>query len=392
MMKSRILLISAILLLASSTACGKGASPAAASTAATATPQPEFTPPPDHFSSNVKVFATGLNNPRGLKFGPDGDLYVAEGGVGGTNTTTAAQCDQVPAPVGPYSGGPDGSRISKFDSNGNRTTVIDHLPSSQTTAAAGGFVSGAADVAWVGEALYALLAGAGCSHGVPDVPNGVMRVNADGTWTKFADLGAFQKAHPVKAPEADDFEPDGTWYSMVEHGDEALFVLEPNHGEIDRIWADGSVKRIVDISATEGHIVPTAMVIGNDGTYYVGNLGTFPANSDSKILKITTNGDITEMAKGLTAVTGLAFDAQGNLYALEASAPVTDPQGPPVAPGTGRVVLVRSDATLEPIATGLNFPTAMTYGPDGKLYVSNNGFGMAPGQGEIVEITIEPQP
>jgi glucose/arabinose dehydrogenase len=38
-------------------------------------------------TGSVKVFATGLNNPRELKFGPDGYLYVAEGGTGGTNST-----------------------------------------------------------------------------------------------------------------------------------------------------------------------------------------------------------------------------------------------------------------------------------------------------------------
>src|SRR5262249_19887967 len=30
--------------------------------------------------ASVTVFATGLSNPRGLTFGPDGTLYVAEGG------------------------------------------------------------------------------------------------------------------------------------------------------------------------------------------------------------------------------------------------------------------------------------------------------------------------
>ena len=38
---------------------------------------------------SMTTLATGLTNPRGLKFGPDGYLYVAEGGTGGTDSLSA---------------------------------------------------------------------------------------------------------------------------------------------------------------------------------------------------------------------------------------------------------------------------------------------------------------
>ena len=36
--------------------------------------------------------------------------------------------------------------------------------------------------------MYGILASAGCSHGVPSIPNGVFRVKKDHTWTMIANL------------------------------------------------------------------------------------------------------------------------------------------------------------------------------------------------------------
>jgi len=48
---------------------------------------------------------------------------------------------------------------------------------------------------------------------------------------------------------------------------------------------------------------------------------------------------------------------------------------------------VRAGHVVQTVVSGLIFPTGMTIGPDGAFYVSEQGFGFPPGQGEIVRVT-----
>ena len=328
---------------------------------------------------------SGLNNPRGLRFGPDGYLYVAEGGTGGADRA----CTTVPA-VGPYTGSPTGGRISRIDRHGHRTTVTDTLPSSQTSKDSGYLTSGVADIAFIDGTLYALLAGAGCSHGVA-TPNGVARIHRNGTWELIANLSAFQQAHHVKNPNPGDFEPDGTWWSMVAvHGD--LYAVEPNHGELDKITPRGEITRVIDISASQGHVVPTS--IAYRGAFFVSNLGTFDPDqlNTQSVFEITQTGNLRVVATGLSKVLGLTFDERGRLYVLETSYSATDP-GP--VPGTGRLLRFGRNGKMEVLIDSssglLTFPTGMTFGPDDALYISNVGFGppfLTVGQGQILRVQL----
>jgi hypothetical protein len=231
--------------------------------------------------------------------------------------------------------------------------------------------------------LYALIGGGGCSHGHPDPAddNAVARINPDGSHTMFANISNFVKNNETANFEPDDFEPDGTPYSLVA-AKGYLFVVEPNHGQIIQIDSAGNMSRLVDVSATYGHIVPTAMTY--HGNLYVGNLSTFPIHvGAAQIMKVTPSGNIKTMVSGLTAVLGVQFGPDGYLYALEMS--TKDNDFP--TPGTGKVVRVLDDGSLETVVDGLAFPTAMTFGPDGKLYISNWGFG--PPLGQILQVTLQ---
>jgi len=244
---------------------------------------------------------------------------------------------------------------------------------------------GVADVAFVGSTLFALLAGGGCSHGNPDAPNGVIKVDVDhGTWSYIADLSAFVKTHPPAnpAPSIDDFEPDGTWYGMIAlRGN--LYATEPNQQHIVSISpTTGKVDQLADISASSSLWVgPTALTY--HGNIFFGNLAPFPIDPGSaNVFKLTPSGNFKLWRGDLTTVVGVAFDHRDRLYVLELS----DAPGNPT-PGDGKLIRISPSGEVQEIVTGLVVPTALTIGPDGAVYISN--FGAAPpGLGQIIRVDV----
>jgi hypothetical protein len=334
---------------------------------------------PEPSAASQTVIASGLLFPRGMTFDQKGAVYVAEAGtITGNTLSTVGTCTQVVSPVGPWLGGATG-RISRVEGDA-RTTVAAGLPSALNAL---GDVEGAADVAYVGHTLYAIIA-VGCSRGLAHVPAGVYRMDS-GTWTLVANISAFVRANPVANPNPEDFEPDGDAYSMVARGG-LLYVAEANSGQLLAINpSSGSITRIVDISAAQGHVVPTSIALLRD-EILVGELRPFPAvPGGARVLRYSHHGALLGAISGFTAVLGVETDHHANVYVLESfTCPTAAPCFP--SPGSGRVTRVAPDGTRTVLATGLSFATSLRMGPDGALYVSNFGFG-PPSMGEIVRIT-----
>ncbi|WP_162601182.1 ScyD/ScyE family protein [Occallatibacter savannae] len=325
--------------------------------------------------ATATVFATDLRFPRGLKFGPDSRLYVAESGLGGTDNTVGL-CDQDPN-FGPFLSGRT-SRVTSFDLQRKRTVVVDNLPSSVDIF---GETFGAADVAFLGNTLYIVTNGSGCSQGVSYANNGILRRNGDGSLTQINDLSVWTQNNPVANPPCCDFDLEGVWWTLNTRNG-VFYTNNANTGDILQVAPDGTTTRVIDMSASEGHNVPTA--VAQNGNFYIANLGNFPIiPGSSSLYKLLPSGTLMKVFDGLTAVIGQVF-LNGKLYALETSTAADFP-----LPGSGKIVRVSDSGEITDVLTGLTFPTAITAGPDGALYVSEFGYGDDPTAGRILQVRLK---
>ena len=120
--------------------------------------------------------------------------------------------------------------------------------------------------------------------------------------------------------------------------------------------------------------VPTDVVVGPDGAYYVSTLTGFPFTADTAIVYRVVPGHApTPYAWNLTQLTDLAFRADGSLFVLQHASGIPGVPFPFAGPGAVRKVPPGGGAASTLVSGGLPRATGLVVGEDGALYVSVNG-------------------
>jgi sugar lactone lactonase YvrE len=351
----------------------------------------------------------GLDSPRGVALGSDGTIYVAEAGKGGT-----APCVIHPE-LGHICFGDTGRIAAVVD--GVASDLVTGLPSAITdtgeTIGPSGVTVDADGVVWflVGGP------GAGAAEGRDGVPDGaaakmgqLYRVGTDGTAESVVDLAAYETANNPDAAQPGNEGPDSNANGLTA-SDGSVIVADAGGNDLLQVAADGTVTPLavfpvsmqpvpvdpnaspdpnasVDPNASPAMIpmdpVPTSVVVGPDGAYYVGQLTGFPfPPGGASVFRVVPGEDPTVYASGFTNVIGLAFGSDGSLYVLEIShdgLANAAPGGPPmgglwkVPAGGGTPELIASD--------GLVMPGGLAMSGDGTLYIST--CAVCAGGGSIV--------
>ena len=319
------------------------------------------------------VVMSGLDHPRGMAIGPEGGLYVAEAGRGGSGPCQIVLPNEAPRCFG-LSGAI--SRLWK----GVQERVVTGLPSQANTQG----TTGPHDISFVGRGSAYVSVGSG---GNPSLragwgPGGelfgtVLQIPPGGKWRLVADLAAFELANNPDRGVVDTnifgllAEPAGMY--VADAGGNALLRVEAN-GNI-------SVAAVFParLNSTRGtDSVPTDVVRGPDDALYVSELaGVNFAAGLANIWRLVPPLAPTVYRPNLQTVIDLDFGLDGSLYYVQHASGV-------FFSGPGQLVRVRPNGTTSTVIGGLNRPTSVLVADDGTVYVTNNG--VTPGAGQVLKI------
>ncbi|MEV6970613.1 ScyD/ScyE family protein [Hamadaea sp. NPDC051192] len=319
------------------------------------------------------VVAQGLNNPRGLAFGPDGALYVAEAGEGG-----AGPC--FPGPEGGESCFGTTGALARIK-NGTLTRVVTGLPS--LAAPDGSSAIGPSDVSFLG--LGFLTTGLGANPDLrAQLPAAGKQLgslytfvpgSATPTLKRVADVSAYEKAH-----NPDGGETDSNPQSVVP-GPGGLAVTDAGGNSLLGVSAAGAITTLAVFPERDGfQAVPTGVAY-HQGAYYVGQLTGFPFPKGAARVYLVVPGRQPQIvAQGLTNLIDVAVAPDGTIYALEIAH-----EGLLSPVPSGRLLKIRPGRSPVTIVGGLVLPGGLAL-HNGYAYISD--CGVCAGGGRIVRVPL----
>jgi hypothetical protein len=337
-----------------------------------------------------EVVASGLDNPRHLTFSPTGALYAVEAGRGG-----GGPCVEHPD-LGEFCLGSSGA-VTRVRDDGPDERVLTGLPS---IIRADGETLGPFDIAFTGSQKFVLSIGLGGSdeYRAGFGPDGALLGTLvtgkllHGGFSLFADVLANEA---VANPDGTDIDSQpnglvrqGDGYIVADSGANAV-VRASHKGDFTTIAVlpPGSALAPPFLGLPPGtqiptDAVPTSVVRGPDGAYYVSQLTGFPfEQGDANIWRVVPGQAPTVYASGLTNLTDLAFARDGSLYAVEIAS--TGLLNGPV----GALVRITPGASQHTTVAGDLFAPYGVALTDRAAYVTT--CAVCTGGGEVIKIPLD---